>query len=53
MQNDEEKDANSVLINFILNNRLDHPDVIIPTDIECAIEKCECSVSTKKNCIRF
>ena len=48
MQNDEEKDANSVLINFILNNRLDHPDVIIPTDIECAIEKCECYVSTKK-----
>ncbi len=46
-QKDEGNYANSVLINFIINNRLGHPEIIIPTDIERAIEKCECSVSTK------
>lgn len=52
-QKDEGNYANSVLINFIINNRLGHPEIIIPTDIERAIEKCECSVSTKTKLYSF
>lgn len=46
-QNEESKIANSLLINFIAHNRLDNPDDIIPTDVELAIEKSECSVRIK------
>lgn len=43
----QSKAVNSVLVNFVLKNRLDSPDLIVPVDIEQAIEKCECSVHTK------
>lgn len=46
-QKDGLKAVNSVLINFIAHNRLDNPDLIIPSDIDKAIEKSECSVRTK------
>ena len=44
---DESKIANGVLINFVIHNRLDSPYVIIPTDVEYAIDRSECSVSAK------
>ncbi len=45
----EAKISNSVLANFIVCNRLDNPDDILPSDVELAIEKSECSVKTKTN----
>ena len=43
----KEKNANNILINFILFARLDNPDDIIPTDIKSAIDNTECSVRIK------
>ena len=45
----EEKRARTVLMNFVAQKRLDHPDRINPLEVADAIEDCDCSVSTKAN----
>lgn len=43
----DSKKAKMILINWIAKNRLDNPDRISSQTLEWAIEKAECSVSTK------
>ncbi len=43
----ETNSLNSIVINFIANNRLDNPDIINISEVEKAIEKLECSTKVK------
>lgn len=45
----DEKRARTILMNFVAQKRLDHPDRINPLEVTDAIEDCDCSVRTKAN----